>query len=62
MVEHQVAFDAADVMHALDVLALAPQVFYLAPAETSSDDARWPPDDDVLSGRDVCRLHSLMLC
>ncbi len=62
VVDDHVAYDVADAMHALDVLALVPQTLFLVPAETGIRDGRWLADDDILSGREICRLHALMLC
>lgn len=60
--ENPVAFDAADAVHLLDALAAAPMVADLTPPEVDVALRRCPPDDDVLTGREICRLYSLMLC
>jgi hypothetical protein len=57
-----VAFDAGDALHFVDQFTVTPAAFDLASAEVTASE-RWRlPDDEVLSGRDICRLHSLMLC
>jgi hypothetical protein len=57
-----VAFDAGDALHFVDQFTVTPAAFHHASVEVTASE-RWRiHDDDVLSGRDICRRHSLMLC
>jgi hypothetical protein len=62
VVENHVAFDPADAAAILYVLPACLPAVDLTPAEVGFSAVAWPPDGMVLSGREICRLRSLMLC